>query len=84
MRVKQFVIGVAFVPAFVGLVAAREVAHFKCSDGDVVCLIDAINQANTNGLRNTITLGPGVYTLTQIDNDNPGSDANGLPVITAA
>ena len=51
---------------------------FSCDAGDVTCLIDAINQANANGDKNTIRLQAGTYTLTVVDND-----MNGLPVITS-
>jgi hypothetical protein len=52
---------------------------FRCSAGDVACLIAAINAANANGDANTIRLAAGTYTLTAPD--NPG---NGLPVITSS
>ena len=51
---------------------------FRCSAGDVPCLIDAINAANANGEANTIRLAAGTYTLTAADNPS-----NGLPVITS-
>ena len=51
---------------------------FRCSAGDVPCLIDAINAANANGDANTIRLAAGTYTLTVPDNPR-----NGLPVITS-
>ena len=55
---------------------------FRCSAGDVACLIDAINAANANGEANTLRLAAGTYTLTAADNGPPGA-ANGLPVITS-
>jgi len=54
---------------------------FYCAAGDVTCLIDAINQANTQGDKNLIRLQAGTYTLTAVDNDTEGP--NGLPVITS-
>jgi Right handed beta helix region len=54
---------------------------FHCNAGDVKCLIDAINQANANGEKNTIRLQAGTYTLTVVDNDTEGP--TGLPVITS-
>src|SRR2546425_10252815 len=36
---------------------------FHCGAGDVQCLIDAINEANANGKKNTIWLEVGPYTL---------------------
>src|SRR5262249_23627969 len=52
-----------------------------CGAGDVPCLIDAINEANANGTKNTIRLDAGTYTLTAVDNtpNNP----NGLPSVTS-
>jgi Right handed beta helix region len=53
---------------------------FHCTDGDVNCLIAAINHANASQrARTTITLGPGNYTLTAVNNVTEGE--NGLPVI---
>jgi hypothetical protein len=51
---------------------------FRCSAGDVPCLIAAINEANANGEANTIRLAAGTYTLTAPDNPQ-----NGLPMITS-
>ena len=59
---------------------------FRCSAGDVPCLIAAINTANANGETNTIRLAAGTYTLTEVDNEvdnDPRFNANGLPVITS-
>jgi hypothetical protein len=57
---------------------------FHCGAGDVQCLIDAINQANANGDKNTIRLEAGTYPLTAVDNVPPGEfGGNGLPVITS-
>jgi hypothetical protein len=55
-------------------------AEFTCAAGDVACLIDAINQANSNDVANTITLEAGTYTLTEVNNDADGP--NGLPSVT--
>jgi hypothetical protein len=54
-------------------------AEFFCSSGDASCLIAAVNSANDTPEEDTITLGPGIYTLTTVDNDTDG--ANGLPSI---
>jgi hypothetical protein len=53
---------------------------FNIASGDVAGLVNAINQANSNGQRNTIKLAAGSYTLTAVDNTTDG--ANGLPSIT--
>jgi hypothetical protein len=55
---------------------------FRCSAGDVPCLIDAINEANANGEVNTIRLAAGTYTLTAPM--TPFPNPNGLPVITSS
>jgi hypothetical protein len=54
-------------------------ADFFCSAGDVACLIAAVNSANNTPEEDAIILGPGLYTLTTVDNDIDG--ANGLPSI---
>ena len=54
---------------------------FHCGAGDVQCLIDAINQANANGEKNTLRLAAGTYTLTDVDNTTDGP--TGLPSITS-
>ena len=56
------------------LVSARpgEAADFSCRNGDVACLITAINMANANGQANTITLKAGTYTLTAVNNNTDG------------
>jgi hypothetical protein len=66
----------ALAPARLG-----QAADFSCSNGDVACLITAINMANANGDANTITLKAGTYTLTAVDNFTGGG--NGLPVVTS-
>ena len=53
---------------------------FHCGAGDVQCLIEAINTANTNGQQNTIRLEAGTYTLTAVDNSDTAGP-NGLPLI---
>jgi hypothetical protein len=58
-----------------------QAADFSCRNGDVACLITAINMANANGQANTITLKAGTYTLTATNNDTDG--ANGLPAVTS-
>jgi hypothetical protein len=54
-------------------------AEFFCSSGDATCLIAAVNSANDTPEEDTITLGPGPYTLTTVDNNTDGP--NGLPSI---
>jgi hypothetical protein len=54
---------------------------FHCEEGDVACLIAAINTANANGHKNTIVLEACAYILTAIDNATNGP--NGLPSITS-
>jgi hypothetical protein len=56
-------------------------AEFFCSSGDATCLVAAVNSANDTPEEDTITLGPGLYTLTTVDNNTDG--ANGLPSITS-
>ena len=61
--------------------SAVQAKTFHCGAGNVACLIEAINEANANGEKNTIRLAAGTYTLTDIDNDTDGP--NGLPSITS-
>jgi hypothetical protein len=62
-------------------------ADFACTAGDVACLIEAITTSNGNGEANTLTLEPGIYTLTAVNNIPPegasDSGPNGLPIITS-
>ncbi len=68
----------AFMPAH-----DAEATTFFCAAGDVPCLIQSINEANTNGQpKNTIRLAAGTYTLLDVDNSTNGP--NGLPSITSA
>ena len=65
-------IGIVFLAAFMPAhdAAART---FLCTAGDVSCLIQSINDANTNGHpRNTIRLAAGTYTLLDVDNRRMG------------
>ena len=64
-----------------GLTRAVDAAEVACAAGDVTCLIEAINVANTNGEANTITLEAGTYTLTAVDHDSDGP--TGLPSVTS-
>src|SRR5262245_58291463 len=57
-------------------------AQFSCSGGDVACLITSINSANQTNGQHTIRLGPGVYTLTAVDNTVNGKTT--LPIITGS
>jgi hypothetical protein len=61
-----------------------EAAEFHCAAGDVACLVDAINQSNSNGEANTIRLAAGTYSLTVIDHGEPLSGATGLPTIVGS
>jgi parallel beta-helix repeat protein len=61
--------------------SVSEAEVFRCSGGDVPCLVAAINAANANGQVNTIRLAEGVYTLTAADNETDGP--NGLPSVTS-
>ena len=55
---------------------------FHCAAGDVACLIDSIDQANSNGRpKNTIQLEGGTYTIIDVNNNADGP--NGLPSITS-
>jgi hypothetical protein len=58
-----------------------QAADFTCPAGDVLCLIKAINAANSNGETNTITLAAGTYPLKEVHNNTDGP--NGLPSITS-
>src|SRR5437867_12865883 len=62
---------------------AIQAKTFHCGAGDVQCLIDAINEANANGKKNTIRLAAGTYTLTGVDNEDLTTGATGLPVMTS-
>ncbi len=74
---------IAAVIACALVVTSRAHARtFSCGAGDVDCLIDAINEANTNGQTNTIRLAAGTYLLTDLDNTTDGP--NGLPSITSS
>jgi hypothetical protein len=58
-------------------------AEYTCTGGDVACLIDAINVANATLETDTLTLGPGTYTLKTVNNIAPDGP-NGLPPIMGA
>ena len=72
----------AMAVGVLGFPAVGESARFTCTNGDTACLIAAINAANANGRRNTIVLGPGIYSLETVDNEG-AEGPNGLPVITS-
>jgi hypothetical protein len=78
--------GIACGMALLGLLSlglpSGQAADLACVAGDVACLIDAINQANTNGEANTIRLEAGTYTFTAPDNGGLPDGNNGLPVVT--
>src|SRR5215510_9652403 len=72
---------VAGLLVLLGLAHPTPAAEFACAAGDVACLITAIHAANANGTANTITLAPGFYTLTAVDNNTDGP--TGLPSVTS-
>src|SRR5215510_9789358 len=72
---------VAGLLVLLGLAHPTPAAEFACAAGDVACLIAAIHAANANGTANTITLAPGLYTLTAVDNNTDGP--TGLPSVTS-
>ena len=72
----------ALLAVFVTLasVPISEAADFRCSAGNVQCVIDAINASNSNAESNTIRLEAGIYSLTHADNG--GTIGNGFPIIS--
>src|SRR5262249_26777544 len=81
-RIALGVTATASVVLRLAIVQPIQAATFTCTAGDVHCLIQEINQANSNGQpQNTILLEAGTYTLTNIDNDT--DEPNGLPSITS-
>ena len=72
---------VATLGLTLALPLAIQAKTFHCGAGDVQCLIDAINEANANGKKNTIRLETGTYALTRVDNTILGE--TGLPVVTS-
>jgi len=74
------VIAIAMVMALLGLSNIGEAATFTCAGGDTPCLVAAITAANGNARHNTIVLGAGTYTLTEIT-DTGSAGPNGLPWI---
>src|SRR5262245_57519446 len=76
---------IAYFCAF-ALSPSIQAAEFSCPSGDVDCLIASIKEANANGAAtNTISLGPGKFTLTQPFNSTDTIDSvdgpAGLPRI---
>jgi len=65
------------------LLSARgaDARSFFCAAGDTPCVIQAINEANMSGHRNTIRLAAGTYTVSNADNDTDGWNA--LPSISS-
>src|SRR5262245_4587411 len=59
----------------VSIVAVGSVhaADFFCAGADAACLIAAINEANTNGQENTISLDSGEYVTEPINVNGPFS-----------
>jgi hypothetical protein len=82
-QIRLVVSCVVVVSGMLGLPrqSPAHVGAFTCAAGDVACLIDAINQANSSGVATTITLEAGTYTLTEVN--NPTEGRNGLPLVTA-
>ncbi|MFN8564803.1 MAG: choice-of-anchor Q domain-containing protein [Anaerolineae bacterium] len=61
---------------------ARAACPLNIADGDVTGLVNAINCANGSPADDVISLATnGTYTLTAVNNTNPGIGDNGLPVI---
>lgn len=58
-----------------------QAAVFSCPSGNVGCLIDAINVANSNAEADEIYLRPGVYTLTEVYETDPYLGPTGLPTV---
>jgi Right handed beta helix region len=81
LRWRWGIASAGLLVSLLSLAPLSQAADFACAAGDVACLIDAINQANTNGEANTITLKAGTYTLTAADNNTDGP--NGLPSVTS-
>jgi hypothetical protein len=81
-QIRLVVSCVVVVSGMLGLPrqSPAHVGAFTCAAGDVACLIDAINQANSSGVATTITLEAGTYTLTEVNNLTEGR--NGLPLVT--
>src|SRR5262245_52867597 len=72
---------VAGLLVLLGLAHPTPAAEFACAAGDVACLITAIHAANAHRTANTLTLAPGLYTLTAVDNNTDGP--TGLPSVTS-
>src|SRR5262245_46277642 len=82
-RIALSTAGTASIVLGLAIVQPVQAETFTCTAGDVLCLIEAINQANSNGHpQNTIFLASRTFTLTNVDNDTDG--ANGLPSITSS
>ena len=77
--IRYHTAAIAIVALALAFVAPLHAKNFTCAAGNVQCLIGAINEANSNGQNNTISLEEGTYTLTNIDNETDGP--NGLPSI---
>lgn len=76
---------VAFTVAFtIGITDVAAARVFRCTSGDVFCLIGSIRSANERPGLHRIILDPGTYTLTVIDNTIDSElGGNGLPSITS-
>lgn len=71
---------------FVTLIPAGGQAEvFRCTAGDVGCVIASMAKANANGPEHDyLYLQAGTYRLTRADNTPPNDSGNGLPVNTGA
>jgi hypothetical protein len=68
----------------IGITNVAYAAVFRCTSGDVFCLIGSIRSANERPGRHRIILEPGTYTLTVIDNPADSSNGgNALPSVTS-
>lgn len=69
--------------ALVGASSDRQF-RYRCGAGDVTCLVEAMEAAQTSGRRVTIQLDAGVYSLTSPAVDDPVIGRTGLPIVKGA
>jgi hypothetical protein len=69
--------------ALVGASSDRQFRH-RCGAGDVACLVEAMEAAQTSGRQVTIQLDAGVYSLTSPAVDDPVVGRTGLPIVKGA
>ena len=78
--VQSGVVGMLAIGLMLFGTGSAPAVDFNCPGGDVICLIDAINDANGTVAADTIILAAGTFNLTAVDNNTDGH--NGLPSIT--